>query len=288
MAEVEGIGLGLRMELSKELLERNPPEVRWVELHPENYMRRGGRYETLLKTARDRWPIVTHGLTMGYGAVAPFEREYLDPLADFLKAAGTPWHSDHLCFAGSEGAFVHDLLPIPFNEEAAKTVAQRIAEARDVTQTEIAFENVSFYAPSEASESDEPTFIREVLERADAKMLLDINNVFVNSQNFGFDPKAWIDQIPPERVVQYHVAGHLVRDDGFRIDTHAEPVPSGVYELVEYTIEKIGPKPLLLERDGNFPALDELLEEVRSLDRIYQRAAARHQDLATPKNRATP
>jgi uncharacterized protein (UPF0276 family) len=276
MRPVEGIGIGLRGELARALLERKPEEVSWLELHPENYVRRGGRYASVLAEARKHWPFVTHGLTMCFGSVAPHEPEYMGPLARFLADLDVPWHSDHLCFAGAEGAFVHDLLPIPFSEEAAKIVVQRIDEARDALDRPIAIENVSFYAPSKLDEMDETSFIGEVLERADAKLLLDVNNVYVNSRNFGFEPRAWIDRVDPARVVQIHVAGHLVRDDGFRIDTHGEPICNDVYDLLEYTLERIGPKPVLLERDGNFPTLDALLDEVRRLRTIYDRAAKKH------------
>lgn len=272
MNAVEGIGLGLRMQFGDELLERQPPEIRWVEIHPENYLRRGGRFASLLARARDRWPVVTHGLTMCFGAVEPFEREYLEPLRAFLHDLGVPWHSDHMCFAGVDGVFTHDLLPVPFHEESLATMARRIEEARGFLDVELAFENVSYYAPSDDSETDEATFTVALLERADCKMLLDVNNVYVNARNHGFDPYEWIDRIPPERVVQIHVAGHHVRDDGFRIDTHAEDVCDDVYDLLEHTLRRTGPRPVLLERDGKYPPLDVLLEQVRRLDAIYRRA----------------
>ena len=272
MTAVEGIGLGLRMELGDELLERRPPELGWREIHPENYLRRGGRFATLLKRARDAYPIVTHGLTMCFGAVEPFEREYLEPLGAFLKDVGVPWHSDHMCFAGVDGVFSHDLLPVPFDEESMDTLSRRITEARDALDVELAFENVSYYAPSDRSETDEASFTVELLERADCRMLLDVNNVYVNSRNHGFDPYEWIDRIPAHRVVQIHVAGHQVRDDGFRIDTHAEDVCEDVYDLLEHTLRRIGPRPVLLERDGKYPPLDDLLAQVRRLDAIYRRA----------------
>ena len=272
MTPVNGIGLGLRAELGNEMLERKPEEIRWVEVHPENYVRRGGRFASLLARARGVWPVATHGLTMCFGAVEPFEREYMEPLRAFLHEVETPWHSDHMCFGGVDGVYAHDLLPVPFNESSLETMARRITEARDFLDREVAFENVSYYAESPLSETDEASFTVQLLERADCKMLLDVNNVYVNSKNHGFDPRAWIDRIPPERVVQIHVAGHFVRDDDLRIDTHAENVCDGVYELLEHTLRRMGPKPVLLERDGNFPKLDDLLLQVRRLAEIYERA----------------
>ncbi|RLB46185.1 MAG: DUF692 domain-containing protein [Deltaproteobacteria bacterium] len=273
MSDVNGVGIGLRMEMAKELLEKKPAEVKWLEIHPENYMNRGGRFPTALKQAMEKWPIATHGLTMCYGRAEPFAEEYTTQLKQLLSDVQSPWHSDHLCFSDVDGVFAHDLLPLPFTEEAAKLYTRRIIEARDATGCEnLAFENVSYYAESPDSESDEVTFCLEVLEAADCKMLLDVNNVYVNAKNLGFDPRKWIDQIPAERVVQIHVAGHLVRHDGFRIDTHGEDICDDVYDLLDYTLRRIGPKPVLLERDGNFIPVDELLEQVRRLSEIYDRA----------------
>ena len=269
------------MELARELLDRRPEEVGWVEIHPENYIHRGGRYSTVLRDVRDRWPIVTHGLTMGFGSVTPHDTEYVGALRGFLREVGTPWHSDHLCFPGVDGQFVHDLLPLPLNEESIRTVVRRVDETRDALGLPVAVENVSYYAPSDDDEMSEAEFVSEILRQADASLLLDVNNVYVNSRNHGFDPHAWIQSIPAERVVQIHVAGHLVRDDGFRIDTHGEPVASDVFDLLEYTLETIGEKPVLLERDGNFPPLEDLLSEVRVLASIAERACSRRRSATT-------
>ncbi|HJK90954.1 MAG TPA: DUF692 domain-containing protein [Polyangiaceae bacterium LLY-WYZ-15_(1-7)] len=268
----QGIGLGLRVDMAQAFLEAKPDDVAFVEVHPENYVARGGRYRQNLARAQDLYPVLTHGLTTCFGQLEPFDATYLAQLKRFLADVDTPWHSDHLCFGGAGGAFAHDLLPIPFTDEALDTVTQRFTEVRDAIDRELAFENVSYYAPMSADPLDEARFCVEVLERADAKLMLDVNNVFVNSRNFGFDPKAWIDLVPPERVVQMHVAGHLVRDDGLRIDTHGEPIPEGVYELLDYTLRRTGPRPVLLERDNNIPSLGELLAEVRRLNAIYRDA----------------
>ena len=272
MSEYNGIGLGLRVDMASDFLDAMPTSVSFIEVHPENYIRRGGLYRSYLDRARERYPVLTHGLTMCFGHTEPCEREYLDDLKAFLHEVKTPWHSDHLCFGAAGGSYAHDLLPIPFTDEALKTVAARMTEARDATDVEIAFENISYYAPQGPDPLDEARFCVAVLEEADVKIMLDVNNVFVNSRNLGFDPKAWIDLIPPERVVQMHVAGHLIRPDGLRIDTHGEPIPDGVYELLEYTLRRMGPKPVLLERDNNVPPLADLLAEVDRLDEIYQRS----------------
>ena len=266
-----GIGLGLRFDMARRFLEERP-DVAFVEIHPENYVGRGGLYRELLDRALRSYPVATHGLTMCFGHTTPFERDFLRDLKQFLRDVRAPWHSDHLCFGGVGGVFAHDLLPLPFTEEALDTVVQRFTEARDALDLDLAFENVSYYAAQSDDPLDEARFCVEVLERTDGKIMLDVNNVFVNSQNFSFDPRAWIDLIPPERVVQMHVAGHLRRPDGLRIDTHGEPIPDGVYELLDYTLRRVGPRPVLLERDNNIPTLDELLGEVRRLQEVYDQA----------------
>ena len=287
--KLEGIGLGLRVDMAARFLEEAPDAVRWVEIHPENYIGRGGLFRSYLDRAKERWPVVTHGLSAclaNTDAVAP---EYLAQLGRFLGEVGTPWHSEHLCFGGGAGAFLHDLLPVPFTDEVAATVAKRFDEARAAIDVDLAFENVSYYAPQGEDGLDEARFCVEVLERTDGKMLLDVNNVYVNSRNFGFDPKAFIDLIPPERVVQMHVAGHFVRDDGLRIDTHGEAVCEDVYELLGYALRHVGPVPVLLERDNDIPPLEELLAEVERLSAIYDaatRPAASGSESAGPSQEA--
>ena len=268
---IEGIGIGFRFAIAEELLKRRPQSVGWVEIHPENYMERGGKYPRLLRECLDAWPVVTHGLTMGFGTTDPHPREYLDPLRQLLHDVRTPYHTDHMCFPSVGGAHSHDLLPLPFTEEAANTVVQRLQECREHLGLPLGLENVSYYAPAEVP-LEEADFIAEVSERADAGILLDVNNVYVNSINHHFDPRDFIDRIPGERVLQIHVAGHFVRSDELIIDTHGESVCEGVYDLLEYTLKKMGPKAVLLERDNNIPALDELLEEIDRLHEIYDRA----------------
>jgi len=269
---VHGIGLGLRYDLATELLERRPEAISWLEIHPENYVNRGGRYQEMLDLARQDWPIVTHGLSTCLGAPEPFDDSYLRELRAFLSDIEIPWHSEHLCLGGVDDRFFHDLLPLPFTDEAAQIASQRLIEVRDAIDLPLALENASYYAPQSEDGLAEADFVVEVLERADAKLLLDVNNIYVNGRNFDFDPVAYIDKIPPDRVVQVHVAGHFVRDDGLRIDTHGEPVPNEVYQLLDYALRKIGPVPVLLERDNNVPPLDELLAEVDELWKIYRNA----------------
>jgi uncharacterized protein (UPF0276 family) len=270
--KLHGIGIGFRYAMAESTLASDVPEIRWLEVHPENYVERGGRFRQLLERARERWPVVTHGLTMGFGAVEPVEDAYMRPLRAFLHELHVPWHSEHLCFSGADGVMLHDLLPLPFTREAVDTAVLRIREARERLELPIAIENISYYAEAGESEMGELEFLLEVLERADARLLLDVNNVFVNSRNHGFDPQRYIDRIPRERVVQIHVAGHHVRKDALIVDTHGEPVRDEVFELLEYTLRQVGRVPVLLERDQNFPPFAEIVAEVKRLDLIYQRA----------------
>ncbi len=275
---VSGIGIGLRMELAGDLLERRPPEVEWLELHPENYLERGGRYRALLKRAQDAYPLVTHGLTFGFCSSERADPAALSRLREFLRGVEAPWHSDHLCVATSGGAFFHDLMPVALSEETLRHATARVLEAKDSLGLEIAVENISYYAPSGADEMDEATFVSRLCQEADCKLLLDVNNVYVNSRNHGFDPRDWLAAIDPARVIQIHVAGHLLRSDGLRIDTHGESVCDDVFEFLEETLGHTGDVPVLLERDGNFPPLDDLLEEVRRLSELRDRALKRRDE----------
>jgi uncharacterized protein (UPF0276 family) len=273
---LEGIGLGLRQPIADDLFAMAPPSLKWLELHPENYLARGGRYATLLARARERFPLLTHGLSMGFGSLTRFDADYLLAVRALVRELGCPWHSDHLCFSSVDGVYLHDLLPLPRSEESVALAVARIVEAQDALGVPIAVEHISYYATPPGSELDEVDHLRAILAGADAKLLLDVNNVFVNAKNHGFDPRAFIDRLPLERVVQLHVAGHHVRADGLRIDTHAEPVAEEVFALFEYTMDKLRrPLPVLLERDEQFPAFSALIGEIERLDGIYRAALAR-------------
>ena len=273
-SSVQGIGLGLRQAIAPRLFECELPELSFVELHPENYVARGGRFRAMLERAADRWPVLTHGLSLGFGAVEPAEPGYVRQLKAFLDAIAAPWHSEHLCFSSADGVMLHDLLPLPFRREAVDTAVLRIRELCDALERPVAVENVSYYAHPGAAELSEVDFLLEVIERADAKLLLDVNNVYVNSKNHRFDARRYIDRMPAERIVQLHVAGHSTRPDGLIIDTHGEAICDEVYELLEYTLRRVGPRPVLLERDQGFPEFSELEAEVKRLAAVYARATA--------------
>jgi uncharacterized protein (UPF0276 family) len=271
---VRGVGIGLRWALVDDLLARPPPELAFIEVAPENFMRRGGRFPAALASCSERWPIVTHGLTMSLGGCDPLAPDYLRTLASFVRDVGTPWHSDHLCFGIVGGAVLHDLLPLPFTAEAVAHVAGRVRQAQDALGVPMAVENISYYAHPGDAEMDEADFAREVVAQAGCGFLLDVNNVYVNAKNHGFDARAMIAKMPLDRVVQIHVAGHDDSDPDLFIDTHAEPLKSEVYDLLDFALQKTGPVPVLLERDDNFPDFAELSAEIAKLDVILSRATS--------------
>jgi hypothetical protein len=281
MAGVGGVGLGLRWEFLEELLERRPPEVDFIEISPENYMRRGGYFPSALEEAASAYPAVTHGLTMSLGGVDPLDVEYLRELASFVRDVRSPWHSDHLCFGSADGVVLHDLLPIAFTEAGVVRVADRIARARDALGVPMAVENISFYLHPGAKEMSEAEFIARVCDRADCGLLLDVNNAYVNATNFGFDVDEWMRTVPLHRVVQMHVAGHEWFDEGperggaLIVDTHGADVVDPVLALLERVVAKTGPIPVLLERDQAIPPLDGLLAELARVRAVVERGVAR-------------
>jgi uncharacterized protein (UPF0276 family) len=278
-----GIGLGLRARFLDRVAEGAADGgPAFVELSPENYMHRGGKNPARLEQVAARFPVISHGLMMSLGSTDPFDPEYFAFLKGFLDRWDPPWHSDHVCWSGLDGVLLHDLLPVPFTSAVARRVAARVVEARDRLERPMAVENISWYMRVGASDPgmDEPEFLTEILERADCGLLLDVNNVFVNAQNHGFDPYAWLQRIPLDRVLQLHVAGHDRWDENLLVDTHGATVRDEVYALMAWVIERVGPRPVLLERDTHIPPLSELLDEIRRLDGTYQAAVERWQGRA--------
>jgi uncharacterized protein len=263
-AQVKGVGLGLRFEFAELAAACRHPALSWLEVAPENYVQRGGTMRKALTATAQSRPIVTHGLAMSLGGPDPLDVHYMREVRAFCADLGTPWHSDHLCFSAAGGVHSHELLPIPFREDVARYVADRIRRAQDLLGLPLAIENISAYATAPGSEMGEGEFLTRVVELADCMLLLDINNVYVNSVNMGFDARARIAELPLMRVVQLHVAGHEQTSRGL-LDTHAAPVSEAVFELLGWTLPQLKPTPILLERDGNFPDFEVLLAEVGRL-----------------------
>jgi uncharacterized protein (UPF0276 family) len=274
-ASPTGAGLGFRLKLAEEMVAAPTSNARFIEVAPENYLGAGGKRARLLAAAAERWPVVSHGLCGDFAGAAPLDEALLGELKQFLHGLGARWYSDHLCLTHADGVELHDLLPLPFSEDAVERASHRIRAVRDRLELPIAVENVSAYARMPGGEMEEPDFVRAVVEQADCHLLLDVNNVYVNSQNFGFDPDLYIDSLPLDRVVQIHMAGHRVEPDGLLIDTHGAPIIDPVYALLERTLPKLGkPVPVLLERDHSIPPLVELEAELGRLQTIIDAAEA--------------
>ena len=255
-----GFGLGLRPVYYQEILEQNP-RVDWFEVISENFMVPGGRPLAMLERIRGSYPIVMHGVSLSIASTAPLDFKYLRALKSLAGRFQPEWISDHLCWTGVHGVNLHDLLPIPYTFEALDHVVERIRRVQDFLGRRIAIENVSSYVTFAESEMDEWTFIREVAERADCWLLLDVNNVFVSGFNHAFDQAQYIGAITADRVVQLHLAGHSEADT-HKIDTHDEPICEDVWSLYEKACQRFGSLSTMIERDANFPPFDELMAEL--------------------------
>ncbi|MCB0359884.1 MAG: DUF692 domain-containing protein [Bdellovibrionales bacterium] len=268
---IAGPGLGLRRDLVDELISWNGSVPRFVEFAPENWMKIGGYWKRKLQAVAERFPLTTHGLSLSLGSPEPLDWDFLKDLKTFFEEVPVAIYTEHLSYAKCENAHLYDLLPIPFREDAVKHVASRIRQVQDFLGRTIAIENVSYYTPV-APEMDEATFIRSIVEEAGCELLLDVNNVYVNAFNHGYDAKGFIEKLPLEHVAYIHMAGHEQVADDLIIDTHGQPVIDPVYELFEWTSQRINPVPVLLERDFNIPELAELIAELERIDRIAEKS----------------
>ena len=259
-----GVGLGLRRELADDTFQAS--SIDWVEFIPENYLNIGGAGHERLEQAKALFPLISHGINLSIGSIDDLNYEYLQSLKLLLDRIDVAWWSDHLCFASSGGVYFHDLLPLPFSREALKHVVSRIRRVQSIIDRPFLIENISYYMTMPGGELSEAEFLSEVLEQADCGLLLDVNNVYVNSINHGFDAEEFLRQIPLERVVQLHIAGHK-KEDNLVIDTHGASVIEPVYELLRYVLQKTEVKAILLERDQNFPDFADILSE---LDKIRE------------------
>ena len=278
---VLGTGLGLRRELVDETFD-NAGRIDWLEIVPENYMGLGGRARERLEEAASNFPLVSHGVNLSIGSTDVLSELYLTEIKELLERIDSPWWSDHLCFTTNDGTYMHDLLPVPLTKEAVHHIAERAKRVQDRTQRPFLLENISFYMQMPGSEMPEEEFITQVVEEADCGLLLDVNNVYVNSLNHKFDPYKYIDALPLDRVVQIHIAGHKKIDD-YVIDTHGAAVVEPVFQLLEHVLRKTKVHAILLERDQQFPEFEELLGEIAAIKRIV---AAAQPELQVQKTRA--
>jgi uncharacterized protein len=268
---IEGFGLGLRIEHYQDFLTGRPAGVDWLEVLTENYMVPGGKPLHFLDAIRRDYPMVMHGVSLSIGSTDRLDRRYLEDLKALAQRIEPAWISDHLCWTGVGSHNIHDLLPVPYNEAALQHVADRVGAVQDALGRRILLENVSSYIGYSADHISEWDFLAALAQRADCDLLLDVNNVYVNSVNHGFDPHRFIDAMPAARVRQIHLAGHQERD-GFIIDTHDHPICDAVWALYEYTVRRLGMIPTMIERDDRIPPLAELTAELGQA-RAHARAA---------------
>ena len=265
MDRISGVGLGLRYSFAGEVLDSEFAPS-WFEIAPENWMGRGGFFRRTLERIRERFPVVCHGLSLSIGSPDPINLNFLKELKSFLDRFEIEIYSEHISFSSLGGSYLHDLFPLPFTEEAVRRVSSKIKEVEEVLERSLVLENISYYwrPPGEMEEWE---FINALLEESDAGLLLDVNNVYVNSVNHGYDPYEFIERLDLSRVVYIHVAGHE-RFGRIVVDTHGAPTIEEVHRLLRFTLERTGPVPVLLERDNNIPPYGELLEEVGKLEKI--------------------
>ena len=272
-----GFGLGLRTEHYNDILESKPP-IDWFEALSENYMIAGGKPLDYLDKIRADYPVVMHGVSLSIGSTADVDYDYLRDLKKLADRIQPAWISDHLCWTGVHGQNMHDLLPLPYTEETAKHVAERVKIVQDYLGRQILLENVSSYASYIDSNMTEWEFISQIAEAADCLLLLDVNNIYVSSYNHNFDAKAFIDGVPAKRIQQIHLAGHNNHGD-YIIDTHDAPVIDPVWDLYAYAIARFGQVSTMIERDDKMPALDVLLKELQ----IARTIAANYENTNTEK-----
>ncbi len=263
----QGAGLGLRRELLPALASGVPAAIHFFELAPENWIGVGGRAAKQLRGLSERHPLVCHGLSLSLGGPTPIDESLLRSIKTFMAEHGIALYTEHLSWCSDDG-HLYDLLPIPLTEDAVHWVAGRVRRAQDILGRQIALENPSYYLAPPGAEMSESEFIGAVLEEADCLLHLDVNNLYVNSRNFAFDPLTFLDALPLERVCYLHVAGHYREPDGLLIDTHGAPVIDPVWSLLEAVYARIGARPSCLERDFNLPDLAELTREVEIIERL--------------------
>lgn len=267
-----GFGLGLRKEHYTTVLE-TLPDVDWFEVLTENYLVPGGKPLYFLDQVCEHYPVVMHGVSLSVGGVDALDFAYLRQVKALVKRTGARWVSDHLCWTSLNGINTHDLLPLPYTEEAVHHVSRRIRQVQDYLEHPFLIENLSSYISYKQSAMTEWEFLTAVAEEADCLILLDINNIYVSAFNHGFDPLAYLDGVPRERIQQHHIAGHSRYPD-YIIDTHDHPVVQDVWDLYAEAVRRYGMVSTMIERDDNIPELPVLLEELQVAREIYQANAA--------------
>lgn len=272
---ITGAGLGLRRDFLNEYDALDQSDVDFMEVAPENWIPYGGRLKEQFKRYADRFPFVIHGLSLSIGGPTPLDIDFVKQVADFIKTYDIQCYSEHLSYCSDDGQ-MYDLMPIPFTEEAVHYVANRIKQVQDIIGQQIAMENVSYYA-APGQEMSELEFLLAVLEEADCKLLLDVNNIYVNSINHQYDAEQFLKALPKQRIAYGHIAGHYDEADDLKVDTHGSDVKPEVWSFLDMAYEQFGVFPTLLERDFNIPKMSQLLKEVEQIKALqdkYQQAPA--------------
>lgn len=269
---VHGAGLGLRRDFMVPLAEHPHSQVNFFEVAPENWLGIGGAEGKRFREWTERHPFIAHGLSLSIGSPSELDEAFLCKLKRFLNEHQIRIYSEHLSYTSDDG-HLYDLLPIPFTEEAVHYVAARIRWVQDILQRRIAMENVSYYA-APGQQMSEIDFINAVLDEADCQLLLDVNNIYVNSINHQYNAESFLKALPGERIAYIHIAGHYHEADDLIVDTHGADVIAPVWNLLETTYAHFGVIPTLLERDFNIPPLTELLSEVDTIAQIQQKWSA--------------
>lgn len=264
------IGIGFRKDFSEEFLASDVLKPAFIELAPENWIGMGGYWKKQLDKAAEKYPITCHGLSLSIGSPDDLDLDFLHKIKKFIKQYNVQIYSEHLSYAKCDNAHLYDLLPIPFRKDAVKHIVARIKQVQDVLEMPLAIENVSYYTPV-AAEMDEATFISEIVNESACNLLLDVNNVYVNSFNHKYNAKEFITKLPLDKVAYIHMAGHEQISDTVIIDTHGEAVIDQVFDLFEYTTSLLKPVPVLLERDFNIPELEELQGEITRMETIVSK-----------------
>jgi len=259
------VGIGFRRDFASEFLQGEKLTPDFIEVAPENWIGIGGYWMKEFRKALENYPLFTHGLSLSIGSPDKLDFEFLGKIKSFLDETGAQVYSEHLSFAKCDNAHLYDLLPIPFTEEAVNHVSRRIKTVQEFLERRLTIEIVSYYTPV-AAEMKEIEFVNAILEESDCDLLLDVNNVYVNSFNHSYDAREFISQLPMERVKYIHMAGHQQVSEDLIIDTHGQPIIDPVYDLFAFTMHKLGRDvPVLLERDFNIPQLEELQQEINML-----------------------
>jgi uncharacterized protein (UPF0276 family) len=271
---IHGAGLGLRRDFLSEIADQQPDTIDFYEVAPENWIPLGGILGKQFRSITEKEPFVCHGLSLSIGSPDPLDENFIRAVKNFMAKHQIKLYSEHLSYCGKDG-HMYDLLPIPFTQEAVQHIVTRIRRVQDILEQQIAIENVSYYA-APGQEMEEIEFFNAVVRESDCKVLLDLNNIYVNSINHQYDAETFLKSLPGDRIAYAHIAGHYVEAEDFLVDTHGADIIDPVWKLLGRAYELYGVFPTLLERDFNIPALEELVKEVKTIKAVQQSWEKQH------------